>query len=1034
MLSFYLVLGCLSGALAKPLQQPSLVPEEEPQDLQERDDDCEDFFITSVHYDPAISVAETTTIANPNDLEPGTIIIVKPTVLDTLECGPYPTGGMPSRTNVDLSPTAQPGSYQYGINQPGNTKTGNAQYGNTQPGNTKPGNAQYGNIQPGNTQPGNTQPGNTQLGNYQPATGTPFEPELDEPEIIDSPQSIFQPGPGSVAICPGYFEPEDPVLESPGLPTNYLPGLGNATLEVPSLTGTTSTKITILPTTTPATGDDADPASLTATSSAITSSTAESSSISGVSSSPNDATTGVTDSATSSSDGGTTTDSTDTTTSLFSFDSTDAADPATLTAIDSSSVSNFASTTSTSGVSTDGSSTSTLESASDMSSDGLSTTTLVSTSSEQSSSSLSIETTSSVSGSTASAQSTTLTTATTTETISTSSGSTSTTSSSGTPSPTILVATMEFAQTHVTGVNGTSWTLGSNTYNLHLVGSRSALAIVRFPSNMARPQARMMRRQADMAITAPVVEAIRGGISLGTVELATPSSLPGSEADGAAYATDAWSADLPAAWIVPGTSFVVKATGYDASQTFTPAIGADIDMQLTILPVYLFGANEANTQPLSVTGTPNDAVRRELLAKWPLANLNIKQHPAGYVSWANLVIPPRKGLAAYVMTKGDQQKGTFDMLYATLPMIQNYMLANGEYGLAGQYFSPLLAIDSAGKYRGQDGGLGGGGPAGAGGFDYTGIFFHEQGHAFDLSHAGDEYNSGTFPYPAGSLEGSAWGYDAGRRQFLSPLVPSTARSFTNCAANHRLDQAGRCYKQDPMQSGSGDQDPSYRFAELADFNVARIQRWFEGVTITSSSGQNQIRGGKIFSSPDGLTRWDSIARARVPIPADNTPELGISGINGNLPIQRNVAVHALAFTISNAGTPGVTYLYEPLSFVGNLIRLFDPTNAQDLADINISGDGKYRWYCENSGCDYTIRVTYADGSVVHRVVQRAFRPFYTHSAVPPRDTTTNPVDGSSFRSFAMNVPGDQAISKVELLDTPNVSTGMAADPEVLASR
>ncbi|WP_380780366.1 M66 family metalloprotease [Sphingomonas sp. R86520] len=552
-----------------------------------------------------------------------------------------------------------------------------------------------------------------------------------------------------------------------------------------------------------------------------------------------------------------------------------------------------------------------------------------------------------------------------------------------------------------------------------MIGGRTALAIVRFGTG---------------TVTSPTIEAIRGGAPIGTVALAAPASLPTSEGGGATYASDAWTADLPSGWITPGTSFRITAANYSPSQPVVPVIGANSSMALRVLPFYLFGANETNTQPLSVTQRPSDAVKRELLAKWPLASLNVATHGVGYVSWDRLIVAPNGSRPAYLMTNADQEKAGFEELGAVLGIIGKLRAANGEDNTDNQYYAALLPLDAAGKYKSPGGGLGTiGGGTGTGTYTYTGIFFHEQGHAFGLPHAADGYADGAYPYVAGSLKGSAWGYDFGTRQFLSPLIPTTASSYKNCATNHQLDGSGRCYKQDPMQSGSGDQDPSYLFADLSDYNAARIQLWLEGVTATDANGAFTYSGGRIFVEPNGYSRWNSITQTRVPLPdGDNTVSSGLYGINYNLPTQRDVPVYAIIVGFSRAGTVGASYIYAPLRFTGNLIRTFDPTNSQDLADINI-GSGKYKWYCQSNGCDYTVRVTYADGSVAHQVLKSAFRTWFKSDQAEP-GTATDPNLGDSFRNWAINVPAGQAIRKIELLDTPMVWKGMPADPKVLLTR
>jgi hypothetical protein len=176
-----------------------------------------------------------------------------------------------------------------------------------------------------------------------------------------------------------------------------------------------------------------------------------------------------------------------------------------------------------------------------------------------------------------------------------------------------LNVTMQFAQSHVVPPEGLQWTLGSTpvTTKLHLVGNKVALALVKISQNDA---------------VNPVIEATTSAGSLGTVTLAPPSALGKTEAGGPAFATDLWSADLPASWMVPGVSLTVKASNYLASAAVKPEVGADSSLTLRVLPFYLFGANETNTQPLSVAQNASAQVKSELLAKWPIAKLDLAAH------------------------------------------------------------------------------------------------------------------------------------------------------------------------------------------------------------------------------------------------------------------------------------------------------------------------------------------------------------------------------------------------------------------------
>lgn len=617
------------------------------------------------------------------------------------------------------------------------------------------------------------------------------------------------------------------------------------------------------------------------------------------------------------------------------------------------------------------------------------------------------------------------------------------------PDPTrkvLAIQRLELAQTHLLPDGSKSWSLPTPVEapdTLHLVGNREALVLVRLSAT-----------DADQ----PMIEGLVDGRSLGTVALKPPALLPPTEASGPAYATDLHSAVLPAGWLRPGLALRVAAANYSSSAARSVEVGADMPFTLRILPFYLYGATESNTgRPLASVGTaPADAIA-EMFAKWPVSRLDVANHPGRKVQWPELVIGPREDAndqpqAAYVARSTSDYKEGFAGLTGVLGALIALREASGEGPLPVQYYAPLISLNASGSYSDPGGGLGGGGlggnSAGAGDERYAGIFIHEQGHAFGLPHVGDAYDAGRYPYAWGSLNGSAWGYDATHQEFLAPFVPTTAPRYANCKLDifagrlRALDTSGRCVKQDPMQSGAGDEARGYRYASFSDFSTAVMQRYLEGWTTVDANGRH-APGGRVVpdaSFPSGYKQWDTLDKRWIES-STATRDFGQGGLDRNLPWLRDVPVHAIVLTISNAGTSGVTQIYPPFSFVGNLLRGIDPSSASDRASIlpspSSAGTAAHRWYCngtgDNAGCDFTLRLTYADGSVSHRLLRGGFRPFNQPGAAAVADSL-NPLKGASFRVFAVHVPGDKALTKIELLDTPKVWEGLPLNPRVMASR
>jgi hypothetical protein len=583
---------------------------------------------------------------------------------------------------------------------------------------------------------------------------------------------------------------------------------------------------------------------------------------------------------------------------------------------------------------------------------------------------------------------------------------------------------LQLAQTHVLPPQGLSISAPKATETLHLVGNRAALVMLK----LQQPDAQ-----------APMLEGVVNGVSLGSIALAAPSGLPKTESSGEAYATDLHSAEIPAAWLVPGLQVRVKANNYSASALQAVKVGADNSFTVRTLPFYLFGATEANTFPLAATANPPADAVREMKAKWPVASLDASNHPGKAVFWPSVVVSPRtdrNGIKqpAYVVSNASEQKDGYAVMSATLRILSQMMAANGESSTATQYYGALMMLGSDGKYASPGGGLGGG-DNGVGDHYYAGTYIHEQGHAFGLSHAGGAFDNGTYPYAGGSLAGSAWGFDLDKKEFLAPFLPSTAETFAACARStkHQKDVAGRCIKQDPMQGGSGDQSAGYRYATFADYNTGVMQRYFEGKTTVNAAGARAYSGGKLVrdaSFPGGYKRWDAIDGKWVNFTPVTTTN-GQVGLLDGLPEKLDVAVHAIAISFSNAGTLGANYIHAPISFIGNLLKYIDPTDAAQRASIGPKTPNP--WYCVNSGCDFTVRVTYSDDSVSHTLLQSGFRAFNAPTG-PVTDRSKDALDGDSFKTWVINVPGDKAIKQIELLDTPQAWNGIGTSPKVLVSR
>ena len=603
---------------------------------------------------------------------------------------------------------------------------------------------------------------------------------------------------------------------------------------------------------------------------------------------------------------------------------------------------------------------------------------------------------------------------------------------------TIVISSVSAAQTHVLQNGKKNWALAGGNYELHLIGSRDVLAMIRFQG---------------AAPAAPVLEAWLGNQLVTSIALQPPANLPPTEEGGIKYSLDAngvddiYSATVPAGAVKPGLQLRVSAAGWTGSQMQALTVGVDSQVTINTLPVYLFGANDSNAlYPLAKVAAPSAVAISEFQQKWPLSSITIANHPAGAVMWPYLVVKPESGSSARRAMDGgsDVTKNNFEE-GSWLDVLCAVQKANGHASSVATYsLIQMLMADGTPKVVWS--GLGGGcGRVGTGySTDYSGNFFHEVGHGFGLPHPQDVYAQGKYPYPLGSLLGSAWGYDARQpgSKFWAPFIAPSSAEYTKCQANALFakDSQGRCIKSDALDNVAPTdiQAKGEVYRMFSDFDAGVVQHNVEGTTTSNADGTYSYSGGLIYpddASPTHYSRWNSLLSARVPVSTDS-PDHGYTGINYmNLPVSTGVAVYTVVTTISNAtGDTAINQVYPPLKYAGNLVRLPDPTSASDLSAIAWNGKGTYSSYCYSRGCDYTVRVTYADGSTANLLPQSGFRAFGKPDQINPDSTVTDPTNVNSFQTIAVNVAASKALAKIEVLSTPQAWLGIGNNPVVLATR
>jgi hypothetical protein len=463
------------------------------------------------------------------------------------------------------------------------------------------------------------------------------------------------------------------------------------------------------------------------------------------------------------------------------------------------------------------------------------------------------------------------------------------------------------------------------------------------------------------------------------VPLTGPRIMP-THAPGEPSWNDALTAILPKAWIRPGLKIKVVAASLDTE--VLPKIGAPNPLSMTLLHFQFFKQPKPAPEPA--------AWEAEFAAKLPISQLTMTRKGPWFVN--EVVIPPRADVKLPAIRARspeeyrEKTKLPFDGEQGLVLGLTNALqVAAGENRLS-VYYSFASGIGVGGGLADTFTAMGADG-------NYA-VLLHEVGHTLSLPHWA---NNAQYPYQ-GDMEGLqgdpghvglTWGFD-GRKGLqgdisLPYFIPPTVQTNT-------VGRTPGTLKKDPMAGGgSGDQEKGFLFRMFSEFSVRKMQKYLEQELVLWDEAQKQY------------VKWNAPLQAYQPITNDGV----------NYPLQRKVPVFSIIYSTSGV-TPEANFIYTPIGpHVSNLIRTFDPAQAEDMEAARQS-------YCQPA-CDFTLRVR-AGGKVKDYIVRGTWK------------ADADPLQVNSHFVGALNLPtSGGTIQQIDLLLTPRVETlGLPASPRLLA--